>query len=125
MSIPVRGSDEGSDNPDELTALFAAYRDACPEIETGPDFIPGIWTKIDARQSFWFSFERLGRGFAAAAVAVCLLLAVLNFTSNPRSLHDVSYLDGLAAEHTSAEQTFYAEGIKATVPDFGSSESSQ
>ena len=107
-----RGEETGG--PDELTPLFAAYREACPDVESGADFLPGIWRRIERRQSFWFSFEHLGRGFAAVAVAMCLLLLVLNWTLQaPGSL---SYADALAAEH-SADRTYYAEGIRTTTSD--------
>jgi hypothetical protein len=119
MSISVNSPEQWDDGPDELTDLFAAYREACPDVPGGADFLPGIWRKIEGRQSLWFSFEHLARGFAAVAVAMCLLLVVLNFTSSQANhVNSVSYPDALAAEHT-VERTFYAEGIRTTPPDNG------
>jgi hypothetical protein len=117
MSIELTRPEEWEDRPDELTGLFAAYREACPENDGGAEFLPAIWRKIESGQSFWFSFERSARGFAAIAVAMCLLLVALNFSSSQRSaVGPISYADALANERT-AERTYYAEGIRTTVPD--------
>lgn len=112
---PDQGDEQGNTGSDELTALFAVYREACPDVTGGADFLPGIWRKIEARQGFWFSFEHLARGFAAVAVVMCLLLVALNFTSSQVTVPSMSYADALASEHT-AERTYYAEGIRTTTP---------
>ena len=118
MSIRVNrsqnnpGGDWGAE--DELSALFAAYREACPEVEASANFLPGIWQKIEGRQSFWFSFEHLARTFAAVAVAMCLLLAALNVRASRNAVPAaVGYVDALAAEH-SAEGTYFLEDARST-----------
>jgi len=110
-------SDERIDASDErsLDELFLRYRDACPEVDPGPNFMPMLWQKIEARHSFWFTFVRFGRGALTASAAVCLLLLVLNLSSTPQVM--ASYTDAILAE-TSAEQTYYTEAIHPnTVPD--------
>lgn len=102
-----------NEGEDELKPLFAEYREACGAPEPGPDFLPGIWRRIEERQTFWFSFEHLARLFAAFAVAACLLLLGLNLSSRRSNQPFVagSYVDALAADQT-AEGTYYAEGIR-------------
>ena len=35
---------------DRLNALWAEYREATPDPEAGPDFMPKLWHKIEARR---------------------------------------------------------------------------
>ena len=102
------------DNSDaELDKLFRSYREACPNIEPGTRFMPNIWQKIESRRNFYFVFERLGKTFATASAALCLLLVLLNLVSAPavRNLAP-SYTDALMADHT-AEKTSYAEALRS------------
>ena len=95
-----------------LDRLFQEYRAACPEIEPSANFLPAVWQKIEARQSFWYVFRHLGRPVTAASAALCLLLLVLNLISSPPTHSLVpSYTDALMADH-SAEKTYYAEAIR-------------
>ena len=103
-------------NHDEsaLDDLFLRYRAACPEIEPGRNFMPGIWQKIDSRYSFWFVFQRLARTATTGCAALCLLLLVLNFTSSSRGAGTTAtYSDALLADH-SAEKTYFTEAIPPT-----------
>src|SRR5579875_3163122 len=97
-----------------LEKLFASYRAACPEVEPGVNFMPELWQKIEARQSFGSVFERLSRMFAAASAAVCRLLVNMVSTSRYRPPYSTC-TDALLAEQ-SAEQTYYTEAIYASVP---------
>lgn len=100
-----------TDDETTLNRLFESYGAACPEIEPDSLFMPRLWQKIEARQSFRSAFERLSGLFAAASAAVCLLLLVLNLVSTPQThLSEPSYTDALIAEH-SAERTYYTEAI--------------
>lgn len=109
-------SDEQTEANDErsLDELFLHYRQACPDVDPGPNFMPTLWQKIESRHSFWFTFVRFGRGVLTASAAVCLLLVVLNLSATPQVM--ASYTDAILAE-TSAEQTYYTEAIHpSTVP---------
>ncbi|MFL6450170.1 MAG: hypothetical protein ACJ746_21195 [Bryobacteraceae bacterium] len=109
-SETIEASDESS-----LDELFDRYRLACPEVDAGPNFMPVLWQKIEARHGFWFAFVRFGRGALTASAALCLLLLVLNLASTPAVM--ASYTDAILAE-TSAEQTYYTEAIHTNpVPD--------
>jgi hypothetical protein len=108
------------DNDTELDQLFRKYRDACPDVEPGAQFMPALWQKIEARQSFWSVFEHLGGLIASASAVMCFLLLVLNLVLSPAARNVVpTYADALMADHT-AEKTYYAEAIR-TNPDNGRS----
>lgn len=94
----------------ELDDVFGRYKAACGDIEPSVNFMPVLWQKIEARHSFWFVFERLGKAAMTASAAVCLLLLVLNFVATPKDHLGPTYTDALMADH-SAERTYYAEGI--------------
>jgi hypothetical protein len=100
----------------KLDAFFQEYRAACPEPDPSPQFMPLLWQKIEARQSFWYVFQRSGRAVTTASAALCLLLLVLNLVTAPgtRSLAP-SYADALMADH-SAEKTYYTEAIRNSIP---------
>ncbi|MEI9976759.1 MAG: hypothetical protein WDO73_34700 [Ignavibacteriota bacterium] len=76
--MSMRGNED-----EKLDALFRAYRDACPDPEASANFMPTLWARIDARQTFLFSFRRMARAFATAAVALSIALGV--YLSVPRS----------------------------------------
>jgi len=85
-------------NEDErLDALFRAYRDACPDPEASVNFMPTLWARIDARQTFLFSFRRMANAFVTAAVALSIALGV--YMSIPRSTpgtNNETYVEALA-----------------------------
>lgn len=103
--------DQQHDEP--LNHLLHRYRSACPDLEPGPRFMPGLWQRIENRRSFWVSFQELGRGAMTASAALCLLLLLLNFVTGPRTqLLPPTYADALAAEHT-AEKIYYTEALRS------------
>jgi hypothetical protein len=81
----------------ELDRLFAAYREACEPPEPGPDFMPRLWERIEARRSVSYSFARLSRALITAAAAICLLLVVLQTATRPQPIiYTQSYVEALA-----------------------------
>jgi hypothetical protein len=101
--------DEGA-----LADLFLRYREACPDVEPGVNFMPELWRKIEARPAFWAVFSHFGRIAAPACAAVCLLFLLLNLSSASDSSLTPTYTDALAADHN-AEMTYYAEGVRSSV----------
>jgi len=67
----MRGNDE-----QRLDALFRAYRNACPNPEASANFMPNLWQRIEARQTYTFSFRRMANAFVTAALALSLGLGV-------------------------------------------------
>jgi hypothetical protein len=61
---------------DQLDQLFRAYREACPPPEPRADFMPRLWDRIEARQSFAFSFRRMANALVTAAMAASVALGV-------------------------------------------------
>jgi hypothetical protein len=90
---PMRGNDE-----ERLDALFRAYREACPDREPSPNFMPHLWQRIEARQTMTFSLRRMAGGFVTAALALSVALGV--FMSIPQHSNQTSvpqsYIEALA-----------------------------
>ena len=87
---------------DKLNSLWRAYRAACPDREPSANFMPSLWRRIESRQSFTFSLQRMVRGFVTAAAAVTIAIGV--YVSLPHthatSTSGVSYLEALAEANT-------------------------
>ena len=84
-----------------LDALFAAYREACPDPEASPDFMPRLWARIESRQQLQavFAWRRWAQAFLSLAAAACLLIVVLQVLpqSTPAYFHS-SYIDQLSED---------------------------
>jgi hypothetical protein len=66
--------------------LAAEYRAACPDMDGGADFMPGVWRRIEAKRSQVFAWTAMSRRVLAAAVAICCLFAVVMSSSLQSSL---------------------------------------
>jgi hypothetical protein len=91
---------------ERLQALFAAYRDAVPDPEPGRDFMPQLWSRIEAGRTVSYGLKRLARGIISAAAAAVLLMGIM--LSRPEPHITPSYLELLAAggqQHESLADT--------------------
>ena len=103
---PMRGNAE-----ERLDALFRAYREAFPDPDASPNFMPQLWQRIEARQTFTFSLRRMAGGFVTAALALSVALGV--YMAIPRSNQSYSpqsYIEALADA-----QPLYTPDIVGTV----------
>ena len=87
----MRGNDE-----QRLDALFRAYRDACPTPEASANFMPNLWQRIEAHQTYTFSFRRMANAFVTAALALSLGLGVYMSIPRSNSYSSQSYIEALA-----------------------------
>lgn len=96
--------DEDLKSP-ELDQLFTAYRAATPDIEGSGDFMPSLWTRIDAKRTFNRRFRLWTHGMLTAALAGCLAMGAFLFTQNaPYS----DYVEVLEADNRiDVENTFH------------------
>jgi hypothetical protein len=93
----------GNTADDPLNALFRAYRDACQPPEPSAEFMPQLWSRIEARQTFAFSFRRMANGFLTAAMAASLALGVymaVPHRASPNPSNYASYVEALADANT-------------------------
>lgn len=90
------------DREAELDRLFARYRDACGSPEPRANFMPGLWQKIEARQSKSMLFARAARMLVAAGVGLSLVLGVFLALpgQQPSAFYSSSFVEALATDHT-------------------------
>ena len=63
---------------DNLDALWAEYREACPDPEASAQFMPMLWRRIEARRQEATSvFRHMAQAWVMAALALTLIIAVL------------------------------------------------
>lgn len=102
----------------ELDALFAKYKAALPDPDPSANFMPELWRKIEARQSFMVRVRKLTQVFIAAAAAICLLFGmVLAVPGSHRAELRGTYIDVLADAHPA--DNLAALGIRGEAPEPG------
>jgi len=83
---------------EKLDALFRAFAGACPDRDPSANFMPNLWRRIEARQTFAFSFRRMANALATAALALSIALGV--YMALPRTsatpMGAQSYIEALA-----------------------------
>lgn len=84
-----------------LDALFRAYRDACPDPDASPNFMPELWRRIEERQRSVFFLGRWARALVTAAAVLSMAMAGYLYIPHGRSsLFSIeSYVEALAAGH--------------------------
>jgi len=87
-------------NGDKLDALFAQYREACPDREASSSFMPHLWEQIEARRSAVSSswFRLWAQVWLVATLAVAILIGgiLIPRFENPPA-YQASYVDVLTA----------------------------
>jgi hypothetical protein len=84
-----------------LDGLFAAYRDACPEPEPSPDFMPRLWARIEGRRQTLevFAWRRWTQAFLSLAAVASLLIVMLQVLPPSSSAYFHStYIDQLSED---------------------------
>ena len=87
----MRGNEE-----ERLDALFRAYKAACPVPEASANFMPELWRKIEARQTYTFSLRRMASAFVTAAVALTIALGVYMSVPHANPYAPQTYIEALA-----------------------------
>jgi len=93
----------------KLDSLFVVYREAVQDPDASADFMPKLWSRIDAKRSFVYRLKRMSQVAVAAALAACLLGGALITPLSQRTPHiSGTYVDVLAEAH--AEDAVAAMG---------------
>ncbi len=82
---------------DRLDALWVEYREATPDPEAGPNFMPQLWQKIEARRIETTSvFRRLAQICVMATIALALVIgAVLDSIAAPTKKYSIAELTSI------------------------------
>jgi hypothetical protein len=85
----------------KLESLWYKYREACPDPEPGPEFMPQLWQRIEARRQATVSllFRRWMEVCVMAALALSVLVSTLLIPHSQRQpVYQFTYLDVLASD---------------------------
>jgi hypothetical protein len=99
---------------DKLDPLWAAYRDACPDVEPGAHFMPQLWQRIEAQRSAVASswFRLWAKVWLVATVTLAIVMGAIlipRFQSNS-SAYLASYVDVLAAADSANDSAMLPVG---------------
>jgi anti-sigma-K factor RskA len=82
---------------DKLVALWAEYRQACPDPEPSANFMPQVWQRIEARRRVTSSLRRWAEACVMAALTLTLLIAAILIPRYQRQpVYQSTYADVLA-----------------------------
>jgi len=101
---------------DRLDALWAEYRDGTPDPEAGPNFMPQLWQKIEARRVETTSiFKRFAQACVAATAVLLILTSIMMPSSQDSEVFYSSstYSDVLVADHVDAT---YVQALPTDLP---------
>jgi hypothetical protein len=106
--------DRTGNNADKLDALWAKYRDACPDPEPSAGFTPGLWKRIEARRaSSLVVFRRLAQLCVGATLALTVIMGLVLIPQLEKApLYSTTYADVLAADHPNTYVDIFAGEIK-------------
>ena len=76
LNRPMEQSNAG-EKERRLDELFRAYREACPDVDAGANFMPGLWAKIEARQVSTNWFGRAAKALVMVGLAASVILGML------------------------------------------------
>jgi hypothetical protein len=86
---------------DKVDALWAEYRDACPDPEASAQFMPKLWRRIEEQRTATTSmFRRLAQICITATVALTIVMGVvlIPLVQDLPVFDMATYVDVLAAD---------------------------
>jgi hypothetical protein len=97
----------------QLDSLFHAYRGACPDPEPSVNFMPEMWTKIEAREASSTIFNRMAKALVTAALGASVVMGLLSASYSQPAIpsSDGTYVQALAADHISDLEPLQVERI--------------
>ncbi len=92
--------------PQEVAAVFQAYRESLPDFEGSPEFMPKLWEQIESQRKVTYSLRRLTNVFVTASAALCMVCAAAlwvpptgsSASSNPSNTYVEVLADASTAE---------------------------
>jgi hypothetical protein len=112
--IDRTGGSQGGENEADarLDDLFQSYRAACPDPEPTVNFMPEMWSRIEARQASSTVFNRFAKALVTAALGASVIMGLLSASWNqPAPVFEGSYVQALAADRVSDLEPLQVERI--------------
>lgn len=95
-----------------LDEIFAAYRTACPDRDSSPNFMPELWARIEAREDTTNWFGRVAKALVTAALAASVILGMMvSSRSQSNAFFNGTFVDALGASHAATLEPLQIERI--------------
>lgn len=112
IMISNRPMEHGNSSESRLDELFLAYRQACPDPEVTPNFMPELWAKIEAREMSTNWFGRVAKTLVTAALAATLILGMMVSSQNRSSeFFNATFVDALRADQMAGLEPLHIDRI--------------
>ncbi len=95
-----------------LNELFQAYGEACPVPETGADFMPRIWARIETREASRNWFGSVAKALVTAAVAASVILGLLVSSANQSAaFYNGTFVEALVKDHVASLEPLHLDRL--------------
>jgi hypothetical protein len=94
-----------------LDELFRAYSAACPDADASANFMPNMWTRIEAREASNHWFGRVAKALVAAALAASVILGMMSSRNQSSAFFNATFVQALRADHASQLEPFRLDRI--------------
>ncbi|MBC7924262.1 MAG: hypothetical protein H7039_01260 [Bryobacteraceae bacterium] len=87
--------------PQQVRNTFSAYRQALPDFDASPEFMPALWERIERHQKVTYSFRRVAGGLVTASAGLCFVVGLMLWAPqqhNGITGADNTYVEVLADE---------------------------
>jgi hypothetical protein len=103
---------EGNASESRLDQLFLAYRQACPDPDATPNFMPELWAKIEAREASTNWFGRVAKTLVTAALAATVILGMMISSANkPNAFLNATFVDAVRADQMSSLEPLHVDHL--------------
>ncbi len=104
--------EQGNSSERLLDELFLAYRQACPDPDATPNFMPELWAKIEAREVSTNWFGRVAKALVTAALAASVILGMMISSANqPNAFFNATFVDALPADQVAGLEPLHIDRI--------------
>lgn len=112
IMISNRSMEQGNSSERLLDELFLAYRQACPDPDATPNFMPELWAKIEAREVSTNWFGRVAKALVTAALAASVILGMMISSANqPNAFFNATFVDALRADQVAGLEPLHIDRI--------------
>ncbi|HTA46887.1 MAG TPA: hypothetical protein VK789_30795 [Bryobacteraceae bacterium] len=103
---------DGNSSESRLDELFLAYRQACPDPEAAPNFMPELWAKIEAREASTNWFGRVAKALVTAALAATVILGMMISSANkPNAFFNATFVDAVQADQMAGLEPLHIDRL--------------
>lgn len=104
--------EDGNASERRLDELFLAYRQACPDPEATPNFMPQLWARIEAREVSTNWFGRVAKALVTAALAASVILGMMISSANkPNAFFNATFVDALRADQVAGLEPLHVDHL--------------